>query len=136
MRGLIKRILNEETKVTDKINRLIHKVFPDTMVYGDYFTDYDDFGYEIKIAYKLSDHTIIREDEFGGVKPYEGEIWFDIIKMESTSQESDGGYNRFYYKDAFPEFVWNNFEEELYEKISPFVDSFLYFDIEFSFKTR
>lgn len=136
MRHLIKKILNEETNITKRLTKLVYGLFPNTMVYEDHFSDHDGFGYDVRITYKLSDHTIIRKDEFGGVKPYEGEVWFDILKMESTSQESDNGYQRFYYKDAFPEFVWNSLEEELYEKISPFVDSFLYFDIEYSFKTK
>lgn len=135
MRHLIKKILNEETNITKRLTKLIYGLFPDTMVYEDFFADYDDFGYEIKITYKLSDHTIIRKDEFGGVKPYEGEVWFDILKMESTTQDEDN-YQKFYYYDDFPEFIWNGLQEHLYETIEPLVGSLMYLDVKYSFKTR
>ena len=136
MRGLIKRILNEETKVTDKINRLIHKVFPDTMVYEDHFSDYDGFGYDVRITYKLSERTKIHKSHWvGGNKPYDGDVWFDILKMESTTQDEDN-YQKFYYYDDFPEFIWNGLQEHLYGRIEPLVGSLMYLDVEYSFKTR
>jgi hypothetical protein len=136
MRGLIKRILNEETKVTDKINRLIHKVFPDTMVYEDHFSDYDGFGYDVRITYKLSELTKIHKSNWvGGDKPYDGDVWFDIIEMESTTQDEDN-YQKFYYKDDFPEFIWDGLEEHLYGTIEPLVGSLMYVDVMYRFKTR
>jgi hypothetical protein len=136
MRGLIKRILNEETKVTDKINRLIYKVFPNTMVYEDHFSDYDGFGYDVRITYKLSELTKIHKSNWvGGDKPYDGDVWFDIIKMESTTQDEDN-YQKFYYKDDFPEFIWDGLEEHLYGTIEPLVGSLMYVDVMYRFKTR
>jgi hypothetical protein len=136
MRGIIKRILNEETNVADKINRLIHKVFPNTMVYEDHFSDYDGFGYDVRIIYKLSERTkIVKSQWVGGNRPYDGDIWFDILKMESTTQDEDN-YQKFYYYDDFPEFIWIGLQEHLYGTTEPLIGSLMYVDIEFSFKTR
>ncbi len=136
MRHLIKKILNEETNITKRLTKLIYGLFPNTMVYEDHFSDYDGFGYDVRITYKLSEHTKIHKSNWvGGNRPYDGDVWFDILKMESTTQDEDN-YQKFYYKDDFPEFIWTGLQEHLYETTEPFIGSFMYVDIEFSFKTR
>ena len=61
MRHLIKKILNEETNITKRLTKLIYGLFPDTMVYEDHFSDYDGFGYDVRITYKLSERTKIHK---------------------------------------------------------------------------
>lgn len=117
---------------------MIHRLFPDTLVYTDYFYDnYDDedIEYNIRITYRLSEKTRISEDEFGGVKPYEGVIVFDVLKIESTTYDSRDEYKTFYYDDDLPEVVWDELQEGLYEKIES-ITPFLYFYIKFDINTR
>jgi hypothetical protein len=138
VRNLIRQILKEETKITDRIKKMIHRLFPDTLVYTDYFYDnYDDedIEYNIRITYRLSEKTRISEDEFGGVKPYEGVIVFDVLKIESTTYDSRDEYKTFYYDDDLPEVVWDELQEGLYEKIES-ITPFLYFYIKFDINTR
>ena len=117
---------------------MIYRLFPDTLVYTDYFYDnYDDedVEYNIRITYRLSEKTRISEDEHGGVKPYEGVIVFDILKIESTTYDSRDEYKTFYYEDDLPEVVWDVFQEGLYEKIES-ITPFLWLYIKFDINTR
>jgi hypothetical protein len=138
VRNIIRQILKEETKIADRIKKMIQRLFPDTLVYTDFFYDnYDDedVEYNIRITYRLSEKTRISEDEYGGVKPYEGVIVFDILKIESTTYDSRDEYKTFYYDDDLPEVVWDVFQESLYEKIEP-ITPFLYSYISFDINTR
>jgi hypothetical protein len=138
VRNLIRQILKEETKITDRIKKMIQRLFPDTLVHTDFFYDnYDDedVEYNIRITYRLSEKTRISEDEHGGVKPYDGSIVFDILKIESTTYDSRDEYKTFYYSDNLPDSVWDIFQEVLYEKIESVIP-FLYSYIRFDIKTR
>ena len=129
MRNLIRQILKEDTKVVNKIKKLINGLFLGTLVHTDYFVDnYDDeeLEYNIRITYRLSEKTQIVENMYGGVKPYQGLIVFDILKIESTTYDSRDEYKTFYHYDDLPEVVWDVFEESLYEKIEP-IFPFVYF---------
>ena len=117
---------------------MIQRLFPDTLVHTDFFYDnYDDedVEYNIRITYRLSEKTRISEDEHGGVKPYDGSIVFDILKIESTTYDSRDEYKTFYYSDNLPDSVWDIFQEVLYEKIESVIP-FLYSYIRFDIKTR
>jgi len=138
VRNLIRQILKENTKVVNKIKKLINGLFPGTLIHTDYFVDnYDDedVEYDIRITYRLSEKTQIVEDIYGGVKPYQGLIYLDILKIESTTYENPGEYKTFYYEDDLPDQVWVTFEELLYEKIQPILP-FLYFYIKFDINTK
>ncbi len=138
MRNLIRHILKEETKITDRIEKMIKRLFPDTLVYTDYFYDnYDDedIEYNIRITYRLSEKTKITKDEYGAVKPYDGSIIFDILKIESTTYDNRDEYKTFYYSDNLPDSVWDEFQEVLYKKIESVIP-FLYSYIEFDINTR
>jgi hypothetical protein len=138
VRNLIRQILKEESKVTDKIEKMIYRLFPDTLVYTNYFYDnYDDedVEYNIRITYRLSEKTKITKDEYGAVKPYDGNIVFDILKIESTKYDSRDEYETFYYEDDLPDSIWDEFQESLYGKIESVIP-FLYSYIRFDIKTR
>ncbi len=138
MRNIIRQILKEETKIADRIKKMIQRLFPDTLVYTNYFYDnYDDedVEYNIRITYRLSEKTKITKDEYGAVKPYDGSIIFDILKIESTTYDNRDEYKTFYYSDNLPDSVWDEFQEVLYKKIESVIP-FLYSYIEFDINTR
>lgn len=124
--------------ITNRIEKMIHRLFPNTLVYTDFFYDYyddEDVEYNVRITYKLSEETKIKKDDVGGVKPYIGNIVFDILKIESTTYDNRDEYQTFYYEEDFSEVLWEIFSETLYEKIE-MVIPFLYTEIKLNFKTR
>lgn len=130
MKNIIKRILKEETDVTKKIKNAIGILFPDTLVYTDYFNDYyndEEVEFNVRVTYRLSEKTKIEKDKVGGVKKYVGNIVFDILKLESTTYDNPNEYKTFYYQDDIEELFWEIFTESLYEKIES-VFPFLYIE--------
>lgn len=124
--------------ITNRIEKMIYRLFPNTLVYTDFFYDYyddEDVEYNVRITYKLSEETKIKKDDVGGVKPYIGNIVFDILKIESTTYDNRDEYQTFYYEEDFSEVLWEIFSETLYEKIE-MVIPFLYTEIKLNFKTR